>query len=39
MVSEGLAKYLIREYDFTGKQIAEIWNLSEDCGGGDEHHG
>jgi hypothetical protein len=36
----GLAKLLIRERDFTGKQIAEVWDLSDGCGGGTEHrHG
>jgi hypothetical protein len=30
----GLAKYLIREHDFTGKQIVDVWNLSDGCGGG-----
>lgn len=32
----GLGKYLITTYGFTGKQITEIWNLSDGCGG-DEH--
>ena len=30
---EGLAKKLIIEYDFTAEQIAEIWDLSDACGG------
>ncbi|QND69006.1 hypothetical protein HB777_33925 [Mesorhizobium loti] len=30
----GLAKYLIREQGFTGKQIVDVWNLSDGCGGG-----
>ncbi|TIO10793.1 hypothetical protein [Mesorhizobium sp.] len=30
----GLAKYLIREHGFTGKQIVDVWNLSDGCGGG-----
>jgi hypothetical protein len=34
----GLAKYLIREHDFTGEQIAEIWDLSDGCGGDDHVH-
>lgn len=34
----GLAKYLIREHRFTGEQIAEIWDLSDGCGGGAEPH-
>ena len=29
----GLAKLLIRERQFTGKQIVEVWNLSDGCGG------
>lgn len=35
-VYEGLAKYLITEYDFTAEQVAEVWNLSDGCGG-EEH--
>lgn len=34
----GLAKYLIKNYDFTGEQITEVWNLSDGCGGDSEHH-
>ncbi len=29
----GLAKVLIKKYHFTGQQIAEVWNLSDGCGG------
>lgn len=29
----GLAKYLIHEHRFTGKQIVDVWNLSDGCGG------
>ena len=29
----GLAKLLIHEHQFTGKQIVEVWNLSDGCGG------
>ncbi len=29
----GLAKYLIHEHGFDGKQIVEVWNLSDGCGG------
>ncbi|MBI4119323.1 MAG: hypothetical protein HY456_00565 [Parcubacteria group bacterium] len=32
----GLAKHLIRDYNFTGEQITDVWNLSDGCGG-DEH--
>ncbi len=34
----GLGKYLIKHYQFTGEQLTEVWNLSDGCGGGDEHH-
>ncbi|MDP3992026.1 MAG: hypothetical protein Q8P79_00785 [Nanoarchaeota archaeon] len=30
---EGLAKYLIIEKGFTAEQIAEVWDLSDACGG------
>lgn len=30
----GLAKYLIHEHAFAGKQIVDVWNLSDGCGGG-----
>ncbi|WP_192359122.1 hypothetical protein [Mesorhizobium mediterraneum] len=29
----GLAKFLIREHGFTGKQIVDVWDLSDGCGG------
>lgn len=29
----GLAKLLIREHGFDGKQVTEVWNLSNGCGG------
>ena len=29
----GLAKLLIREQGFDGKQITKVWNLSDGCGG------
>jgi len=29
----GLAKYLIHQRGFTGPQVAEVWNLSDGCGG------
>lgn len=35
-VYEGLAKYLITEHRFTAEQVAEVWNLSDGCGG-EEH--
>lgn len=35
-VYEGLAKYLITEHGFNAEQVAEIWNLSDGCGG-EEH--
>lgn len=34
----GLAKYLIRNHQFTGEQVTELWNLSDGCGGDSEHH-
>jgi hypothetical protein len=34
----GLAKYLIKNYDFTGEQITQVWNLSDGCGGDEEHN-
>ena len=33
----GLGKLLIQEYGFTGEQITEVWNLSDGCGGDEEH--
>lgn len=30
----GLAKYLIHEHGLTGKQIVDVWDLSDGCGGG-----
>ncbi|MER8764756.1 MULTISPECIES: hypothetical protein [unclassified Mesorhizobium] len=30
----GLAKYLIHEHGFTAKQIVDVWNVSDGCGGG-----
>jgi hypothetical protein len=29
----GLGKLLIREHQFTGQQVTEIWDLSDGCGG------
>lgn len=34
----GLGKYLIKNYDFTGEQLTQLWNLSDGCGGDSEHH-
>ena len=34
----GLGKLLIQKYHFTGEQITEVWDLSDGCGGDDEHH-
>lgn len=33
----GLAKFLIQNHGFTGEQITELWNLSDGCGGDEEH--
>ncbi len=35
----GLGKLLIQKYNFTGEQIVEVWNLSDGCGGADDHAG
>jgi hypothetical protein len=35
----GLAKYLIINYNFTAEQIAEVWDLSDGCGGSGHGHG
>jgi hypothetical protein len=29
----GLAKLLVREHGFDGKQITEVWDMSNGCGG------
>ena len=34
----GLAKHLIRDVGFGGEQIAEIWDLSDGCGGESHMH-
>ena len=34
----GLGKYLIKNHNFTGEQVTELWNLSDGCGGDSEHH-
>lgn len=33
----GLGKYLIKNHGFSGEQITELWNLSDGCGGDEEH--
>jgi hypothetical protein len=30
----GLAKLLIHQHGFTGKQVTQLWDLSDGCGGG-----
>ncbi len=35
----GLAKLLIRDHGFDGLQVAEIWDLSDGCGGAEHGHG
>jgi len=35
---EGLAKHLIINENFSAEQIAEIWDLSDACGGDHHHH-
>ncbi|HJT11942.1 MAG TPA: hypothetical protein VJ790_04935 [Dongiaceae bacterium] len=34
----GLGKLLIREQGFTGEQVAQVWNLSDGCGGDAHMH-
>ena len=34
----GLGKYLIKNHGFTGEQVTQVWNLSDGCGGDNEHH-
>jgi hypothetical protein len=34
----GLGKLLIREHGFTGEQVAQVWNLSDGCGGDSHMH-
>lgn len=34
----GLGKNLIKNYGFTGEQVTEVWNLSDGCGGDNDHH-
>lgn len=34
----GLGKILIKNYQFTGQQVADVWNLSDGCGGDSDHH-
>ncbi len=33
----GLGKLLIRDRGFTGEQLAEVWDLSDGCGGAADH--
>ena len=33
----GLGKYLIKNHGFTGEQVTQVWNLSDGCGGDEEH--
>lgn len=34
----GVGKLLIREHGFTGEQVAQVWNLSDGCGGDAHFH-
>ena len=36
---EGLAKKLIAGYDWSAEQVAELWDLSDACGGPSHAHG
>jgi len=33
----GLGKYLIKKMGYSGKQVTEVWNLSDGCGGEGDH--
>ncbi len=33
----GLGKLLIHEHGFTGQQVATVWDLSDGCGGDEDH--
>jgi hypothetical protein len=34
----GLGKLLLRDHGFTGEQLVEVWDLSNGCGGDEEHN-
>lgn len=36
-VHEGMSKFLVRNYHFTSKQISELLDLQDGCGGGENH--
>lgn len=36
---EGQAKYLITRHGFTAKQVADVWDLEDGCGGSGHVHG
>lgn len=38
-VYEGFAKKLITDYNWTAEQIAELWDISDACGGAGQEHG
>jgi hypothetical protein len=33
-----LAKYLIHNHEFSGEEIASVWDLSDGCGGDSHVH-
>ena len=33
----GLAKFVIRSHGFSGEQVAKLWDLSDGCGGDEDH--
>lgn len=35
---EGQAKYLITEHNWNSKQIADLWDIEDGCGGDSDHH-
>ncbi|MBI2051994.1 hypothetical protein HYT33_04525 [Candidatus Roizmanbacteria bacterium] len=34
----GLGKVLIKKYNFTKEELTRVWDLSDGCGGDEEHH-
>lgn len=36
---EGMGKKLITDYDWSSEELAELWSLTDGCGGADHEHG
>lgn len=36
---EGMGKKLIVDYDWSSEELAELWSLTDGCGGADHEHG